>query len=293
MVLHKINGKRVRFAEKFVQASTIVKSKPSGFPQSTKIGNLDVKLPCFYFPDSESPQTHGILKKSYEDVSLVQQQDDQATDEHEEIQRLSARQCIQSSHVSNASCPPFPASFNSFFGEINRVWRLGGCVRCLELNHTGSNCSSPQGVVRVLRRVTNLSFVKAEAGQGFFGGPRCEIASPAQQIKRRVWNIKRQRPTVFLPQIHELQKTPASVRSLQPRSPCPTAAISIPRKLRRRRRWRTLWLILLHSWWRVPEIKDRARPARGRIVINGNPPRRHDEYAIVSLVPPPPAESTS
>jgi hypothetical protein len=165
---------------------------------------------------------------------------------------------------------------------------LGGCVRCLELNHTGSNCSSPQGVVRVLRRVTNLSFVKAEAGQGFFGGPRCEIASPAQQIKRRVWNIKRQRPTVFLPQIHELQKTPASVRSLQPRSPCPTAAISIPRKLRQRRRWRTLWLILLHSWWRVPEIKDRARPAHGRIVINGNPPRRHDEYAIVSLVPPPP-----
>jgi hypothetical protein len=38
------------------------------------------------------------------------------------------------------------------------------------------------------------------------------------------------------------------------------------------------------------EVEDWARPARGRIVINGNPPRRHDEYAIVSLVPPP-AES--
>jgi hypothetical protein len=37
----------------------------------------------------------------------------------------------------------------------------------------------PQGVLRVLRRVTNLSFVKPEAGQRFFGGPRCEIASPA------------------------------------------------------------------------------------------------------------------
>jgi hypothetical protein len=35
------------------------------------------------------------------------------------------------------------------------------------------------------------------------------------------------------------------------------------------------------------EIEDWVRPARGRIVINGNPPRRHDEYAIVSLVPPP------
>jgi hypothetical protein len=37
-----------------------------------------------------------------------------------------------------------------------------------------------------------------------------------------------------------------------------------------------------------PEIEDWARPARGRIVINGNPPCRHNEYAIVSLVPPPP-----
>jgi hypothetical protein len=164
----KINGKRVRFAEKIVQGSPIVKSKPSGFHQSIKIGNLDVKLPCFDSPSSESPQTRGILKKSYEDVSSVQQQDDHATDEHEEIQRFSTRQCIQSSHVSKASCPPFSASFNSFIGEINRVRRLGGCVRCLELNHTGSNCSSPQGVLRVLRRVTNLSFVKPEAGQGFF-----------------------------------------------------------------------------------------------------------------------------
>jgi hypothetical protein len=44
----------------------------------------------------------------------------------------------------------------------------------------------PHGVQRVLRRVTNLNFVKPEVGQGFFGGPRCEITSPAQQLKRRV-----------------------------------------------------------------------------------------------------------
>jgi hypothetical protein len=145
----KINGKRVRFAERIVQASPIVKSKPSGFPQSIKIGNLDVKLPSFDSPISESPQTRGILKKSYvlcEDVSSVQQDDDQATDEHEEIQRLSVRQCNQSSHIPKASRLPFSASFNSFFGEINRVRRLGGCVRCLELKHTGSNCSSPPKV---------------------------------------------------------------------------------------------------------------------------------------------------
>jgi hypothetical protein len=50
----KINGKRVRFYEKIVQPAPMHISKPSGFPQSIKIGNLDVKLPCFDSPDSES-----------------------------------------------------------------------------------------------------------------------------------------------------------------------------------------------------------------------------------------------
>jgi hypothetical protein len=36
-----------------VQDSPVIKSKASGFPQFIKIGNLDVKLPCF---NSEFPQ---------------------------------------------------------------------------------------------------------------------------------------------------------------------------------------------------------------------------------------------
>jgi hypothetical protein len=35
-------------------------------------------------------------------------------------------------------------------------------------------------------------------------------------------------------------------------------------------------------------IEDWARPARGRIIINDNSPRHHDEYAIITLNPPPP-----
>jgi hypothetical protein len=41
----------------------------------------------------------------------------------------------------------------------------------------------------------------------------------------------------------------------------------------------------------VPEglqLEEWARPARGRIVIADNPPRRHEEYAIVTVFPPPP-----
>jgi hypothetical protein len=37
------------------------------------------------------------------------------------------------------------------------------------------------------------------------------------------------------------------------------------------------------------EVEDWAHPARGRIIISGNPPRRHDEYAIVTMHPHPPA----
>jgi hypothetical protein len=40
----------------------------------------------------------------------------------------------------------------------------------------------------------------------------------------------------------------------------------------------------------VPEgmnVEDWARPARGRIIIAANPSRRHEEYAIILIVPPP------
>ena len=35
------------------------------------------------------------------------------------------------------------------------------------------------------------------------------------------------------------------------------------------------------------EIEDWARPTRGRIIINGNPPHRHEEYAIIIVLPSP------
>jgi len=35
------------------------------------------------------------------------------------------------------------------------------------------------------------------------------------------------------------------------------------------------------------EIEDWARPSRGRIIISGNRPRRHEVYAIVTVRPPP------
>nr|CAB3503336.1 unnamed protein product [Digitaria exilis] len=36
------------------------------------------------------------------------------------------------------------------------------------------------------------------------------------------------------------------------------------------------------------EVEEWARPARGRIVISGNPPHRHEEYSIVSFLSHPP-----
>lgn len=41
----------------------------------------------------------------------------------------------------------------------------------------------------------------------------------------------------------------------------------------------------------VPEqlqLEEWVQPARGRIVISGNPPRRHEDFAIATIFPPPP-----
>jgi hypothetical protein len=71
-----------------VQDSPVIKSKPSGLPQFIKIGNLEVKLPCF---DSESPQICGALRKSFDEVSSVQDQRGQVTEVHGETQRISVQ----------------------------------------------------------------------------------------------------------------------------------------------------------------------------------------------------------
>jgi hypothetical protein len=84
----KCPRKRVRFAEKIVQDSPVIKSKPSGLPQSVRIGSLEVKLPC---SDSEPPQICGVLRKSFDEVSSVQDQRGQATEVHGEIQRISVQ----------------------------------------------------------------------------------------------------------------------------------------------------------------------------------------------------------
>jgi hypothetical protein len=108
-----------------VQGSPVTKSKPSGFPQFIKIGNLDVKLPC---SNSELTQIRGVLKKSFDEVSSGQHQRDQAYEEHGKSQRLSARQCSQSFHFPKAPHSSSPALFNSFVGEINRFQRLGAVL---------------------------------------------------------------------------------------------------------------------------------------------------------------------
>jgi hypothetical protein len=111
----KIFRKRVCFAEKIVQDSPVTKSKPSGFPQFIKIGNLDVKIPCF---NSEVSQIRGVLKKSFDEVSSGQYQSGQATGKHVKTQRLSARQCSQSSHFSKDPHSSSPTMFNSFLERL-------------------------------------------------------------------------------------------------------------------------------------------------------------------------------
>jgi hypothetical protein len=56
--------KKVRFAERIIQASLVIKHHPVGIQRTIKIGNLDVQLPCFDSSVLGSHSFHGILKKS-------------------------------------------------------------------------------------------------------------------------------------------------------------------------------------------------------------------------------------
>jgi hypothetical protein len=62
--------------------------------------------------------------------------------------------------------------FNSFFGKINRFQRLGGCARCLELNHSGSNCSCPPKCVECFKRGHKFKFCQTRNRPRVFWRPK-------------------------------------------------------------------------------------------------------------------------
>jgi hypothetical protein len=176
--------------------------------------------------------------------------------------------------------------FNSFFGEINRFRRLGGCARCLELNHFGSNCSSPPRCAVCFKSGHKFIFCETRSRPRVFWRPKVRENQPS---------LAAQASGIEYQETGSYRVSPPNSRTPENSNLCPVspALESVPLYCNPPSQ-EALPEAEMANFAVDPapfvleglEIEDWARPARGRIVINGNPPHRHVEYASISLFPP-------
>jgi len=177
----------------------------------------------------------------------------------------------------------------SLIEVVKQVNRLGGCTRCLKLDHKRHDCisgircatyynyghkfvvcftkSRPSLCWRPKKpsKPKGLEFTELVGGE--FQGPRLNSVSPP----------------ITSTAVDEVESpTPAP-------PPLPSVALSTQPLHAVDHRSEDMDNFIVDPAPYVPhgmELEDWTQPARGRIIISGNPPRRHEEYAIVTLILP-------
>jgi hypothetical protein len=243
--------KEVRFAEKIVQNSPVRKSHPIEVPQSVKIGSFSIDLSDSLKQANFVKSVSGILKATVSTESSCSSESDHGSQSvgilnsslkfiwkrkssSTEVPQGTAEQATTPRVTRRSSFPhaASPSSLNcstNYSWELNRIRRLGGCVRCLDINHSKSNFSFSLRCAACFKPGHKFKFCLTKSKPKVFWRPRNVDAQPSPILRGQV-NSKGQTPTVFLPQIKLLlQKTPPLTRSIPPQR-LHTIAVSPPRR---------------------------------------------------------------
>ena len=317
--------KKVRFAHPLICSPRKFKSVPPEIKSSVRIGAFELTLSAGSC-DHQVSSGYGILKKDFlsdSDVMISNSgfqldsgsaalNDDFVLGANSQIPRNSPSEVSVALHQSltpqdqvqndsiglsnseNSLASSADASCQSFTARdfVRRVRRLGGCTRCLNLSHICFDCDSEVRCAVCFnyghkskfcftksqtklcwrpKRPTDLEFTE-HGGQPTRdtegSGAYCDSPS-----SRGFIHIDR---SARLPGSHSSEPVP-----LPHSTPLPWLDDQGDEDMAN---------FVVHPAPFVPaglEVEDWARPARGRIVVSGNPPRQHDEYAIITVLPPP------
>jgi hypothetical protein len=298
--------KKVRFAEKIVQNSPVHKSHPIEVPQSVKIGSFSIDLSDSLKQAKVVKSISGILKATFSTESSCSSESDHGSQSAGILnpnskfiwKQKSSSKGVPQGTVEQATTPRVtrrnsfphaasPSSLNcsaNYSWELNRIRRLRGCVRCININHSKSNCSFSLRCATCFKPGHKFKFCLTKSKPNVFWRPKSVDAQPSPDTQRSsefqesdAYSVPppNQAPATDNPTPHS--KHPASEAThhccQSSSSPLEDAMANFP----------------VNPDPFVPDglgIEDWARPARGRIIISDNPPRHHDEYSIITLNPP-------
>lgn len=181
----------------------------------------------------------------------------------------------------------------SVYEVINRTRRFGGCTRCLSIKHDRRSCRAMLRCAACFNYGHRFSFCLTRARPNIAWKPKITVESVRSKPTQEASGVVEEEQAVHShssPNSHPATEDPTGGEdSTAPvtGTPCQTTPTS-PSVYDHREADMANFAVDPTPF--IPEgleVEEWARPARGRIVITGNPPRRHEEYAVISVVPHP------
>jgi hypothetical protein len=314
--------KRVHFAGKHILDSPVAKSFPSVKPSTIKFGSFVFDL----YSDADSVRsTHerrGILKKpgplpdeevifhkegnntlfSSLDCSLGQDSGN-VSPSPEGSRIFHNLNCSgnDSSPLEDSRCflRPSCLTANKIINStvhlevIDNARRLGKCTQCFSLNHRRLECRAPLRCAACFKSGHVFKFCSTLARPKIYWRPKSAHAlRPRMETHQSSSEGDESGGNRVLPPIYsESAENPNSngelASPLEPESPRSSSTEAPSGEVTEE--MANFEVDPAPFVLEGMNVEDWARSARGRIIIAANPPRRHEEYAIISIDPPPPA----
>lgn len=173
---------------------------------------------------------------------------------------------------------------------VNRVRRLGGCTRCFSLNHICFDCISAPRCSAYFKIGHKFKACLMRSQPRLLWRPK----SSQQYERPRVENEEPVANSISPPipsEGEEENPTPCATSHPSSKASAPLHPVfSVHPSSEDDQVKEDMANFAVDPAPFVPhglEVEDWVRPARGRIIVGGNTPCRHEEYAIVTLLPPP------
>lgn len=262
-----------------------MKSKPCGVKNLIKIGSFDLDITEESGTASSKASPPGILKESrFVDPHLA----------GKVVHQGFCDKSWQQKRGCTNSMPGSPKSPASAYEVINHTRRLGGCTRCVSFKHDRVNCRSSFRCAVCYKFGHRFKTCFTRAQPSIAWRPKNIVEPDRSGPVTEGSGLEGEEPAapiISLPNYSsatanlansDASTAPATDNLNQSNSSSPPAS-DHPEDV--------MANFSVDPTPYIPkglEVEDWARPARGRMVISGNSLRRHEEYAIVSVLPHPP-----
>lgn len=191
--------------------------------------------------------------------------------------------------ISNLNSSSSSGNWSFMISEVvKRARRLGGCTRCFSLNHVCFDCKSAPRCTACFKVGHKFKACVTKSQPKIFWRPKSKIQCERPYLESEEPGANSESPPNPLTVLNPIDNSalPSGLCASEPATLHTESLLPLENDQEEE----DMANFAVNPEPFVPdglEVEDWARPAHGRIIVSGNPPRHHNEYAIITVLPPP------